>query len=599
MILLGVDATSYDDYTIVGNKFIAILRMAERNKFLENRGSQISTLDLQTSIAKTSEKHMKSLEYYDDTTLDKPIKMYDGVDGVVSYHEEELGINYLMAYMSLYFKVVSNYEVLFPGEDTTKFEKFYNILNSLNLDLEGEFYFENDYSTSIEENLDYKALKEKTFPFKELTEILKMLLQGKTKIEIDTKIEENKTGGGMIGGSPIGIVAVFSKPVAAIWHAARISFLRDKVLDKLEYLYVLENDIFGEFSRLISTKPKTIKLSQARNPTEVKLIEKIFNAELINIFRMSFFSLLRTRGVGLNKLGNILLNCGICKSRIVYFILCYKESKGLNISDFTHLYLVFMYLRPKGVNQIYVHPFKLDQKMDFNSLSEYTSRKIGPYQLKKIPLNTEPKLNQVKINSKSINETIKEYFKNNHQFTMSYDIDYLIAKIDYAIKCETHTLAGKNKYKSIVDRIITFYKEKRKALRTRRRRKDMEKFFTGPLSDINRGDYQKFKGSPEMIYLHDIIENGLQINIDRPTEDLIRIVQEKEDEEIVDTERQELQTRRRPINIVRDSDIITAMVGNVVYEGSSGGGRKKTKKNINKIKNKRTNKIYSKKVRLN
>ena len=102
-----------------------------------------------------------------------------------------------------------------------------------------------------------------------------------------------------------------------------------------------------------------------------------------------------------------------------------------------------------------------------------------------------------------------------------------------------------------------------------------------------------------MIYLNDIIKNGLQIDIDRPAEDLLRIIQEKEDEEIVDTERQELQARRRVINLVRDSDIITAMEGNWVGKGSSGGGRKITKKNINKIKNKKTNKIYSKKVRLN
>ena len=58
MNLLEVDATSYDDYTSVGNKFIAILRMAERNKILENRTSKISTLDLQTSIAKTSKEEM-------------------------------------------------------------------------------------------------------------------------------------------------------------------------------------------------------------------------------------------------------------------------------------------------------------------------------------------------------------------------------------------------------------------------------------------------------------------------------------------------------------------------------------------------------------
>ena len=127
----------------------------------------------------------------------------------------------------------------------------------------------------------------------------------------------------------------------------------------------------------------------------------------------------------------------------------------------------------------------------------------------------------------------------------------------------------------------------------------MENFFTGPIRDIQIGDYSKFRKKPEMVYLHDIINKGLQINIDRPAEDLIRIIQDKEDEEIVDTERQELQTRRRVINLVRDSDITTAMEGKWVGETNSGGGRKITKKNINKIKNKKTNKIYSKKVRLN
>ena len=158
--------------------------------------------------------------------------------------------------------------------------------------------------------------------------ILKMLLQGKTKNEIDTKIGAYKTGvggGGMIGGSPIGFIVGFSKPAAAIWHAARISFLRDKVLDKLKYLYLLEEDIYREFATLIGVENKTIKLSQTGNPKHVELIEKIFNAELINIFRMSFFSLLRTRGKGLNKLGDMLLKFGMCKSRIVYFILCYRK----------------------------------------------------------------------------------------------------------------------------------------------------------------------------------------------------------------------------------------------------------------------------------
>ena len=53
----------------------------------------------------------------------------------------------------------------------------------------------------------------------------------------------------------------------------------------------------------------------------------------------------------------MLLKFGMCKSRIVYFILCYNNSKGgLSFGGSEYLYLVFMYLRPRGVKNIYVHP---------------------------------------------------------------------------------------------------------------------------------------------------------------------------------------------------------------------------------------------------
>ena len=76
---------------------------------------------------------MKSLVYYDETNKDEPIKMYEpDSSNKVSYHEKEFGINYLMAYMSLYYKVVSNYEVLFQEENTALFLHEYQQLLTLN-----------------------------------------------------------------------------------------------------------------------------------------------------------------------------------------------------------------------------------------------------------------------------------------------------------------------------------------------------------------------------------------------------------------------------------------------------------------------------------
>jgi len=562
MNLLEVDATSYDDYTSVGNKFIAILRMAERNKILENRTSKISTLDIDNAI-----KEKDSIVSDDDEE-----------------HLEEYNINYLIAYISLYCKVVSNYEVLFQEQDTTKFNEFYDKLNNLGLNLKDEFEFEDNYSIFMEKNPpDYKKLQD--LPFINLNKILEMLLQRKPKDVIDNEIKKYTNGGGMKGGA----VALFAaKPIAAIYHRIRVKLLRPKVLDMLKYLYLFDDNIHDDFSKL--EKNKIIKLTDNEHINILNFLKKIFNAELINIFRMSFFSLLRTRGIGLNKIGNMILKCGICKSRIVYFVLCHNKNTNTNTYEST--YLVFMYLRPKGIKQIYIYRFDLEN-LNINTNNCLPSI-IGGYMLKKKPLDNHDPPDEV-----GIREKVKEFFKKNLNTCMCYDIDYLIAKIDYAIKCETHTLYAKKMYKNIDARIITFHKIKRSEVRTRRRRKDMEKFFTGTQSNIQLTDYNLYKGAPEMVYLHDIIKNGLQINIDRPAEDLIRIIQDKEDEEIVDTERQELQTRRRVINLVRDSDITTAMEGKWVGETNSGGGRKITKKNINKIKNKKTNKIYSKKVRLN
>ena len=81
---------------------------------------------------------------------------------------------------------------------------------------------------------------------------------------------------------------------------------------------------------------------------------------------------------------------------------------------------------------------------------------------------------------------------------MSYDIDYLINKIDYAVKCEKHALSGKNKYDCIAARIITLRKDKDTFLELEELDK-IEVILTIPDKIITHEDYKEFKGKiPEM-----------------------------------------------------------------------------------------------------
>ena len=602
----SLDPTSYADFSSVNHlkneigAIIAHIGMTERYESLSDRTSKISKVDVEDSVKLMEEENLNKLQYYEyGENYDKapPIPMYKKSDKTPTYQEEEYGINYLLTYVYLYYKVVSNYEVRFRTKFEFKETNFLGILGELGFDITKELFLDND----LENNINFEMMvveKDLDTKFNKLNDLLRMILSGDSKSKIDTEITSSR-GGGMKGGNPIGFAAVMAKPIAAIWHLGRVAFLRDKVLDKLNYLYIVDGQLGGVLNNL---KPnKTTKLN--RKDMNVIFLGKILNAELVNIFRTCYYSLLRTRGAGLNKIGDMLLKVGMCKSRIVYFVLYNNYTTNQN-----KIFLVYMYLRPRGVKNIYVHRFEYKSYTILNKLINHIEpNTIDVYNVRKIEfdhIKTYSHFEQdYSPNEFLKKEIIKEYFKKNHQYTMCYDIDYLVNKIDYAVKCETHALAGKNKYDSIAARIVTLYKDKRYLFRTRRIRKNRD-FYTIPDKIITIYDIKKMKKKkiPELLYLFNILENGLGINIDRNREELIKLVKEKEDEEVVDTELHEPMLRSG-LYTVNDSDILPLqnnwMENNTTSSTSTGGGRKMTKKNVNKIKNKTNNKIYSKKVRLN
>lgn len=594
----SLDPTSYADFSSVNylknelGAIIAHIGMAERNKSLSDRTSKISKRDVEDSVKLMEQEKLNELKYYEyDENYDKdqPIHMYKQSDDNPTYQEEEYGINYLLNYVYLYYKVVSNYEVRFRTEFN---ETKYNFLGIL-----GELGF--DISNDLENNINFEIILKKqnitrlSLNFNKLNDLLKKILSGDTKSNIDAEIESSR-GGGMIGGNPVGIAAVMAKPVAAIWHLGRVAFLRDKVLDKLKYIYIVDGKLDVVFNKLKVNQ--TTKLN--KKDMNVIFLGKILNAELVNIFRTCYYSLLRTRGAGLNKIGDMLLKVGMCKSRIVYFVL-YNINYDSDSDNNKKIFLVYMYLRPRGVKNIYVHPFKYDKDLNLENLISGDLNTIDEYKVSKITFENILLSSHFGVTNpaEDIKDKIKTYFKENHQFTMSYDIDYLVNKIDYAVKCEKHALSGKNKYDCIAARIITLRKDKRYLFRTRRTRQNRG-YFTIPDKIITHEDYRRLgKKIPEMLYLFNILKKGLDININRDREELIRLVKEKEDEEIIDSALHEPMLRSR-LYTVTDNDIIPLQNNWMDSSSTAGGGRKKTKKN-NKVidNNKMNNNILTKKVR--
>ena len=161
----SLDPTSYEDFSSVNHlkneigAIMAHIGMTERYESSRYRTSIISKGDVEDSIKFMKEENLNKLQYYEydeNYDNDQPINMYKQSKGTpVTYQEEEYGINYLLTYVYLYYKVVSNYEVRFRTE--FKENNFLGILRDLRFNIKKELYLDND----LENKINFKLMLEK------------------------------------------------------------------------------------------------------------------------------------------------------------------------------------------------------------------------------------------------------------------------------------------------------------------------------------------------------------------------------------------------------------------------------------------------------